>query len=179
MNGETRWNSKTSKTIVGIAATVAMLVLAASTAAAHGNGVKAKGDLILFSNPYGDNRSNPIGDGATAKVHSVDTDHGSTTVTLHVKGLPANRTFGAHVHLLACNDNKAGGHYRNHPNAPASPDNEIWLDFTTNHAGNGQARTTVPFVIRSGEANAVVIHDHETDANGVAGAKLACLDVDF
>ena len=168
---------RTTKALGALIAMAALIVMT-TTAASAGDNVTAKGDLTIFSNPYGDGRLNPISDGATAMVHSVEHD-GSTTVTLHVKGLPADRMFGAHVHKLACDNNKAGTHYRNDPNGPASPDNEIWLDFMTNDAGNGESHATVDFTIRPGEAKSVVIHDHGTDSSGAAGPKLACIDVDF
>ena len=168
---------RTSKALAAFVTVAALLVMSAATASA-GDNVQTKGELTIFGNPYGDGRPNPIDQGATAQVHSVEHD-GSTTVTLHVKGLPADRTFGAHVHRLACSDNKAGPHYRNDPNGPASPDNEIWLDFTTNPDGNGSSNATVNFTIRPGEAKSVVIHDHGTETGGVAGPKLACIDVDF
>jgi Cu-Zn family superoxide dismutase len=61
----------------------------------------------------------------------------------------------------------------------ANPRNELWLDFKTNSHGSGYAFARVDFLIRPGEAKAVVIHDRATDMNGVAGPKLACVDVPF
>ena len=89
-------------------------------------------------------------------------------------------TRGSHVHALPCNQNAAGGHYRNDPAGPATADNEIWLDFTANAAGNGEAQAVAAFLIRPNGAHAVAIHDHGTDpATGAAGPKLACVDVNF
>ncbi len=134
--------------------------------------------LTVFDNPFGDGTSNPTA-GGSGFVVSNATGDGTTHVVLQVRGLPPNRKFGAHVHQLACNNNKAGGHYRNDPAAGATPQNEIWLDFTTNDAGNGHAQAIADFLIRTGEARAVIIHDHTTDAAGVAGPKLACIDHNF
>ena len=172
-------------------AVVAVLVVTTTTAdAANGKIVRARGELTLYSNPYGDGTPNPISPGATAKVKAQRTKDGGTIVTLKVKGLPPNREFGAHAHVLACNDNKAGGHYQNVPAPPggnssayANPENEVWLDFTTNEHGHGKARAEVEWTFRIDGANAVIIHDHHTTDTdpgaGTAGAKLACLDVDF
>jgi hypothetical protein len=132
----------------------------------------------VFANPYGNGAPNPA-EGVTGFVHHNTNHHGQTHVVLQVRGLPANREFGSHVHLLPCNVNLAGGHYRNDPAGPATPTNEIWLDFTTNEAGNGSSQALVDFLIRPNGAHAVIIHDHGTDAAGAAGAKLACLDVNF
>ena len=149
--------------------------------------VRSSGDLTVYADPYGTGAANPI-TGGEASVHSVTTPSGKTIVTLHVSGLPANRSFGSHVHKLACNDNKAGGHYQNVPAVPptsvndpsvANPENEVWLDFTANAAGNAEAHAEVDFAFRLDGANAVMIHDHHTESGGVAGSKLACLDVDF
>ena len=182
---------RVSTVLSAIASVVAMLVLTSGTAdAAHGKPVRARGELILFSDPYGNGTPNPIGPGATAKVKAEETKDGGTIVTLRVKGLPPNREFGSHVHMLACSNNKAGGHYQNNP-APtggntsqyANPENEVWLDFTTDDHGHGKARAKVAWTFRADGANAVIIHDHETTESdpgaGTAGAKLACLDVDF
>ena len=164
--------------IAGALAAVTVLVSTSVVSATGANVARANGDLIAYVNPYGDGTPNPVA-GGQASVHAVATASGKTIVTLHVSGLPANRSFGSHVHILACDDNKAGGHYRNVPSDPASPDNEIWLDFTTNAAGAGEAHATVDWVIRDGGAKAVVIHNATTNSGGVAGPKLGCLNVDF
>jgi len=156
------------------------LGLAAAGLPAHadsGRVVTADGSLTVYANPYGDGTANPA-DGGSAAVHSVTTASGQTIVTLHVQGLAPNREDGAHAHVLGCNVSQAGGHYQNVPGT-ATPANEIWLDFTTNSAGNGSAQTRVNWTFRTDGANAVVIHDHATDSAGAAGPKLACLDVDF
>jgi hypothetical protein len=132
----------------------------------------------VFADPFGNGAPNPA-EGVRGFVHHNTTGDGRTHVVLQVRGLPPNRDFGSHVHALPCNDNKAGGHYRNDPAGPATPANEIWLDFTTNAAGNGSAQAVVDFLIRPAGAHAVIIHDHTTDQAGAAGPKLACLDVNF
>lgn len=151
-------------------------------------GLKAEGELIRYDNPYGDGRANPIPAGARAKVHSVRTSSGKTVVVLHVKGATPNRHFGSHVHVAACSQNKAGGHYQNVV-APAgqaanplyaNPENEVWLDLVTDAEGNGSAQAVVDFQFREDGANAIIIHDRHTDhSNGTAGSKLGCLDADF
>ena len=119
--------------------------------------------------------------GVTGFVQSNTTEGGKTHVTLHVTGLPPNRAFGSHVHVLPCEDPaQAGGHYRNEPAGPATPENEIWLDFTTNAAGVGHAQAIVDFLIRHDGAHSVVNHALATDpATGAAGPKLACQNHDF
>lgn len=168
---------------LGVSATAGLATAAAGSATV----VTSAGALTRYANPYPDGTTpNPIGEGATAKVHAVEDASGRTIITVHVQGLPANRAFGSHVHNLACNDTKAGGHYQNVAGtgaAFANPANEVWLDFETNEAGNATAKATVDWTFRPGGANAVVIHDHltghEDPTAGVAGSKLACLDVDF
>jgi Cu-Zn family superoxide dismutase len=156
-----------------------VLIAGAAGADARPYKVHAKGDLIRYDNPYGDGTPNPVLEGARASVKAHAHGKHGTTVTLHVHGLEPNREFGSHVHILGCNDNKAGGHYRNDPAAPASPQNEIWLDFVTDAHGNGSAKATVDWTFRPDGANAVIIHTDHTASSGAAGAKLACLDVDF
>jgi Cu-Zn family superoxide dismutase len=57
--------------------------------------------------------------------------------------------------------------------------NEVWLDFVTDAMGGATKETTVGFVPRAGEAKAVMIHDMTTMTGGVAGAKLACINMPF
>jgi Cu-Zn family superoxide dismutase len=159
-------------TVVAIAATAGLAAAAGATV------TRAGGNLLAFADPYGTGAPNPI-DGGEAFVVATANGDGSTNVNFHVRNQPPNREFGAHVHILACNDNKAGGHYRNVPADGASPENEIWLDFTTNAAGIGSAHASVDWQIPAGAAKAIIIHDHETDSTGAAGAKLACLNVAF
>jgi Cu-Zn family superoxide dismutase len=114
---------------------------------------------------------------------------GKTRVTLMVTGLAPNTTYGSHIHKLACADMMAGGHYQDKPAAAADAGandpnfanamNEIWLDFTTDAAGKGMSERTVDFKVRAGEAKAVVVHAMATGDGGVAGPKLACLNITF
>ncbi|MEE2057991.1 superoxide dismutase family protein [Rhodococcus artemisiae] len=133
--------------------------------------------------------------GAKADV-DTDDDDGRTTVTLTVTGLQPNRDFGAHVHTRPCgpNPSDAGSHYQNQadpaatPDSPstdpayANPQNEIWMDFTTDDSGNARATSTVEWEFRDDEAESVVIHDHHTmtapGEAGMAGDRLACIDED-
>jgi len=88
-------------------------------------------------------------------------------------------------HQLPCASGFAGSHYRNDPASPASPENEVWLDFTTDDGGTATAVAQVPWVVGhsliapSERASSVVVHDHATNPAGVAGPKLACIDVPF
>jgi Cu-Zn family superoxide dismutase len=61
----------------------------------------------------------------------------------------------------------------------ANPDNEIWLDFTTDATGAAIALTTVDWTFTGRQARSVVIHEHRTQHGGAAGARVACLNVDF
>ncbi len=145
--------------------------------------VVSKSAFSVFSDPYGTGAANPA-TGISGRAHAVQLSDRKTLVTLHVNGLPPNREFGAHVHKLACGDTKAGGHYQHVAGGAsdpvfANPDNEIWLDFTTNAAGRGRAQAVVDWSIRPNGANAVVVHNAHTSDTGAAGPKLACIDVDF
>lgn len=144
------------------------------------------GEWNVYTNPYGDGGTGPITSmQGSAEAYSIG--GGKMRVKLTVSGLPANRPFGSHIHKLACDDNKAGGHYQNNP-APdggatdpmyANAMNEVWLDFVTDASGAGSAETTVDFIPRAGEAKAVMIHDMKTGMGGLAGAKLACISMTF
>jgi hypothetical protein len=146
--------------------------------------------LMPYMDPYAGmamaGMPNPIAATATATATAWNVG-GKLKVELKVTGLPASRTFGAHLHKLACNDMKAGGHYQEIP-WPATTDassatdptyanlmNEVWLDFTTDASGAGNATRTVDWLPRTGEAKSIIIHHMATESGGVAGARLACL----
>jgi Cu-Zn family superoxide dismutase len=116
----------------------------------------------------------------------------TTTVTLTVNGLLPNRSYGAHLHTMACGAeaSMAGPHYqyRHDPAASASPpsvdpmyanpQNEVWLDFTTDSQGSGVSKSTQPWLF-SMPPQSLVIHAEKTRTTrgkaGMAGARLACL----
>jgi Cu-Zn family superoxide dismutase len=114
-----------------------------------------------------------------------------TGILLVVTGLRANRAYGAHVHTQPCGATgaAAGRHYQNwiDPHQPsvnpsyANPDNEIWLDFTTDRTGFGWSARLAGWPVRAGRAGSVVIHERHTShtpgAAGTAGARVACITV--
>ena len=126
-------------------------------------------------------------------VKQLPADGGGTTVKLRLYGVEANRTFGAHVHTKPCGPqpDDSGPHYQDEldPNQPstdpdyANPENEVWLDLTTDKLGLGKAESTVDWRFRDGDARSVVIHEHETHTGdghaGDAGNRLACVNVPF
>lgn len=108
---------------------------------------------------------------------------GMTRVRLMVTGLPAGRTFGAHVHTGSSGADPiaSGGHYQ-HSTDPSVPlaEREVWLDVTSDANGRGVATTTVPWAFAPGSAGSVVIHALPTNTTtGAAGARLACTSVEF
>ncbi|MEE2032279.1 superoxide dismutase family protein [Rhodococcus chondri] len=134
--------------------------------------------------------------GSSVDVESEEED-GRTTVTFTATGLAPNRDFGVHVHTRPCgpNPSDAGPHYQNEldpaatPESPstdpayANPQNEVWLDITTDGNGDAQASATVDWEFRDDEANSVVIHAQRTKTGpgeaGTAGDRLACINEDF
>nr|WP_255429757.1 superoxide dismutase family protein [Streptomonospora sp. PA3] len=128
--------------------------------------------------------------GSTAGVH-VTKDGAETDFHLAVSGLKPEETYGAHVHTMACGEDPAdaGPHYQNdpaptktsHDPAYVNPDNEVWLDFTTNADGAGTSNADVEWHPRKGEAGSIVIHSEHTKAEpgvaGEAGTRLACVNI--
>lgn len=120
--------------------------------------------------------------GITTQVHAWSRD-GESRVRLMVDGLPAGRTFGAHVHTLPCGSLPAasGGHYQ-HSSDTSIPlgQREVWLDVTAGADGHAATTTVVPWEIAAGTAGSVVLHALPTDPiTGVAGGRLACTTVTF
>jgi Cu-Zn family superoxide dismutase len=131
--------------------------------------------------------------GARATVHSRSAD-GSTTVRLAVEGLQPGRHYGAHVHARQCGPRPedAGPHfqYTEDPVQPsvdprfANPQNEIWLDFVSDGNGAASAESTVAWEFpEQRRAGSVVVHAMPTStapgSAGAAGARAACIHVDF
>lgn len=132
--------------------------------------------------------------GATVEVTGSATD-AATTTTLRVTGLLPNRTYGAHAHTTACSpaDGAAAGphfQFSQDPVTPsvdpayANPQNEVWLDVTTDANGAGEATSTVPWTFPDDRRPAsVVLHEMETATHaghaGTAGSRPACVSVDF
>jgi superoxide dismutase, Cu-Zn family len=138
-----------------------------------------------------------VPEGADMKVYATS-DGISTTVRLEVLGLLPERGYAAHAHANACGPtgDAAGPHFQNRPDpaagpgrpstdpAYANPQNEIWLDLTTDADGDGAATATVPFVFTDRAPASVIVHEAMTTATdagkaGSAGARLACLTVPF
>ena len=176
-----------STTPVHLAACVAAVgIFAASPALAGADRGGSDGPLVRYSGV--------VPKGATATVTAVYDSAGRSTVRLHVTGLKPNTRYGAHAHVNPCGPTgaDAGPHFQNvidpttSSTSPmlANPRNEIWLDLTTNSAGNGAAKASVSWQFSPDrQAQSVVIHERHTSTgatdSGVAGARLACLDVDF
>ncbi|MDG9701856.1 superoxide dismutase family protein [Streptomyces sp. DH37] len=130
--------------------------------------------------------------GAPVSVSQVNSRRGMT-ITLDVRGLPEKRGYGAHVHTGPCGvrPGDSGAHYQNvrDPRSPsadprhANPENEVWLDFTTDEHGKGRALSGHMWRFRAGEARSVVIHEHRTRHDpghtGDAGRRVACVTVPF
>jgi Cu-Zn family superoxide dismutase len=131
--------------------------------------------------------------GARGAVQSRSGE-GTTTVMLAVRGLERNRVYGAHVHTGPCGEqpDAAGPHfqYSEDPVQPsvdptfANPQNEIWLDLTTDDTGAGSAESTVAWTFpEDRRPKSVVLHADHTSSEpgeaGAAGARVACISVDF
>jgi len=127
-----------------------------------------------------------VTDGASADVWAI-AGGGYSTFVVILTGLDpaaAGSTFGAHIHSGSCvagNGAAAGPHY-NRGGRP-STDTEVWLDFTVSPDGSGVGVASVPFMIDSGKAHAMVIHAEPTQGGGAtpgaAGGRMACLPVEL
>lgn len=170
-----------------VAASGAVVSAGSPVSAAPAETVRAEGPLV---------RHDParVPEGASARVKAVYDGAGRTHVQLQVWGLAPDTEYGAHAHTNPCGANgaAAGPHFQNvqDPVTPstdpayANPENEIWLDLTTNAAGHGIATAVVPWQFSpTRRAKSVILHVEHTHTgpqdSGVAGARLACLSVPF
>lgn len=112
---------------------------------------------------------------------------GKTEFKLEVSGVTASREFGAHLHVAACDPpGQGGGHYQ-HMARPAdagasdpawaNATNEVWMDFTTDAMGKASKTVTANWMLDTTRAKSVVVHTMATGAGGVAGTKLACVNL--
>jgi Cu/Zn superoxide dismutase len=169
---------RTTNRTAAIAAAIVVMAAGASVAVASPFRARGAGELRdlqpATAQPF---------DHATAQVVAVE-DGDGTTVTLKVQGVDhdaAGTTFGAHVHIGPCEAGNGGaalGHY-NHDGGFATPLNEVWLDVAIGSNGTGSTTAEVPFTIDVGDAYSVVIHAIPTAPGGGAGARWACLPVEF
>lgn len=123
-------------------------------------------------------------DGARAKLTLVTDDATKAVFVVHgVDPSVAGQTFGAHLHVGPCvagNGPAAQGHYNHSGTTPLTVNDqtEIWLDVTINDGGNAQSAAAVEWAPVAG-TRSVVIHANPTAADGTAGARLACLPVEW
>ncbi len=179
--------SRTIPALSALACSTALVLFPSAAAAAPPPVVHVSGPLISYD-------ANRVPFGATATVTAVSTGSGRTIVTLHVFGLLPDTDYGAHAHANPCGTTgaAAGPHFQyvQDPVTPstnpayANPANEIWLDLTTNAAGQGRARAVVDWQFpTSRSAGSVILHVEHTHTgpndSGVAGTRLGCLTVPF
>ncbi len=131
--------------------------------------------------------------GATANVTVGEAD-GTTTVILSVAGLEADRGYGAHLHTKPCGatGDAAGPHHQHVPDPAASvsppsvdpayanPDNEVWLDLTTDGTGAASVTAVHDWTFPADRRpRSLVLHAQPTKTGpgeaGTAGARVACL----
>lgn len=156
----------------------------------------AEGALVSYLPVAPNTEVLPVG--AWARVRAIETGSGKTVVTLQVRGLAVNASYGAHAHYKPCGSSgaAAGAHYQNlvdpavliaaaaatPPKDPetiastnadyANPANEVWLDLTTDDEGNGSAQTVVDWQFRGSDPvlRSVIIHrDLTNPLDGSAG----------
>jgi len=166
--------SRIKTVIAGTAIAVATLGVA-GVAVAGGSWGRSVGPDYTYGTP------NPFAD-AKAVVRIVQTGKGKSHVTLRVSGVTAaaGQTFGAHVHQSRCGDvgTAAGGHYQHSGATGSLEEREVWLDVTINKRGKAITHTTRPWSIDRSTPRSVIIHALPTAADGNAGARLACIDLD-
>lgn len=185
----------TKKTAV-IALAVAVAGSVGIATAAIGSFEASLSDSARFASPSGDTvptavtyDESLVPEGARISVKQR-VKNGRMAIRLQVAGVEPGYTFGAHVHTAPCGVDpaEAGGHYQNEPGEDpelATPENEVWLDVTTDADGAGSSVARQDWVFREGEAGSVVLHELPTSTGedghvpGHAGDRAACFTVPF
>lgn len=161
-----------------VAALAAGGILVGGGAAVAATVARSAGPDYVYGSPHAFSN-------ASATVKVAKSGKGSTKVILKVWGAdaPAGQTFGAHVHQLSCGAlaTDSGGHYA-HAAAGTTgtlQSREVWLDFAVKSDGTGKSVAIRPWVLDESTPRSVVIHALPTNPDtGVAGARLACIDLD-
>lgn len=114
--------------------------------------------------------------GSRVEVLEKPNDKGGLIVTLRVWGLHPNRKYDAYVYTRPCGATPAaaGKRTQNGPSSEHYSQNEVWLDFKTNRRGAAHSQVWQYWTFNAGQANSVVIHSHNTEAQVVA-----CVTVPF
>lgn len=164
------------KLMIGFAVGSAFALASTVPAAASTRVVHSRGPLSDLSTATVNGT-----DGGGASAHAIAGED-RTVVVLNLSGLTDPGVIhGAHVHTGPCvaGDGAAAGPHYN-AGGGISADTEVWLDFEVRESGNGHAEAIVPFAIASGAARSIVIHAAPTNpTTGAAGARLACLPLEF
>ncbi|MFJ2741219.1 superoxide dismutase family protein [Streptomyces sp. NPDC087440] len=184
--------SRAQKRVVRVVGGTAALLLAGSAATAHaedgaaGRGGDGKGLTVdgrfapasAFVPPGAVSYDAPLVPAGGWIQIQQKVDGKGTTVTVKVKGLKPNYAFGMHVHEKACGvDPKAAGMHYQHVKDPklVNPDNEVWLDFTTDKSGSAEMSSHHTWGLPKGAANSVILHREQ----GGAGERVGCFTVPF
>lgn len=194
-------------TVTTAAATAGLAVVGAfalAVPAVAGDVDRASGQLTTYA--YSPRAVAIAPAGSTARVQSVETGDGKTIMTLDVSGLESFAKYGAHAHVSPCGSTggAAGAHFQwdvdpalgkvgpdgkvitaSTDPAYANPENELWLDLTTNRAGEAHAKAVVDRPFPDGRRpGSVIIHEQHTAAGtpgtaGTAGKRVACLTLTY
>ncbi|ARQ71023.1 superoxide dismutase family protein [Streptomyces marincola] len=168
--------------------------------ATAGSSVAAGQDDILL---YDAGRFVPLGEGTGvvpkavtyneelvppgSQIHVAQGIRGnSMLIDIATLGLDPGHTYGTHVHTEPCGADPAdaGGHYQDQQGV-VDEDSEVWLDFTVDERGVGQAEVYKNWLFRAGEAGSLVLHErgtsegHDEHPPGDAGARVACFSIPF
>lgn len=149
-------------TVIGavLAITGALFVGTASA----GGATVTRGDFSVFA------AGSSLGyEDLAGHAQMIRTASGSTIVRVHVTGLQPDTTYGSHVHAAPCGVGDADGHYKDDPNGPATPPNELWPGFTSDADGIGNGGDKASWTARE-TAVSVVVH-------APGGAKIGCADL--
>ncbi|CAN5761824.1 hypothetical protein BH24ACT3_BH24ACT3_16670 [soil metagenome] len=119
----------------------------------------------------------------------------TTNFALDSTGFEPDRGYAIHAHVDPCGTtgDDAGPHYQEEvdpaatPEEPsadptyANPENEVWLDLSTDDEGAGTSEAEMPFAFGEEAPASIVVHEEMETATGPgeegrAGGRLACLD---
>ncbi|MDV6011404.1 superoxide dismutase [Haloechinothrix sp. LS1_15] len=135
--------------------------------------------------------------GATLRIESQSSAAG-THIEFFAEGLMPDRGYAAHAHTEPCGTDPSdpGPRFQDERDPSVAegedstdpdygnPENEIWLDFTTDGDGDAERIVQVPVGLVEHAPRSIVLHEAEETATapgeaGQAGERVACLTISY
>jgi Cu-Zn family superoxide dismutase len=172
------------------AAALAAALAATGILAACGSSDSAS-DASSVSGRFEPVASAPAAYAGVSGEATLERPDGGTEASISLTGLQPGTGYEAHLHTGSCEEADPGGpHFKFDPGGSGEPSNELHLSFSSNEAGEGEARASSDHEVPVGEAGSIVVHrdeaamkthggeHHEGDGAHESSDEIACADLE-